>query len=91
MAGGHHVPIAELVKLLSDVGGKRVVNIPVPGSVLRRAGRLFDRLGPYLPHGAPFTEAGMQYFTQMPSSDDSPSERELGIAYRDPRITLADT
>lgn len=33
----------------------------------------------------------MQYFTQMPASDDTPSERHLGITYRDPRITLADT
>jgi dihydroflavonol-4-reductase len=33
----------------------------------------------------------MQYYTQMPASDDSPSERELGITYRDPRETVADT
>jgi dihydroflavonol-4-reductase len=33
----------------------------------------------------------MQYYTQMPESDDSPSERELGITYRDPRNTMADT
>lgn len=91
MAGGHRVPIAELVTMLSEAGDKRVVNVPVPGSLLRGAGRLFDRLGPYLPYGAPFTEAGMQYFTQMPESDDTPSERELGVTYRDPRITLADT
>ncbi|OYL15843.1 oxidoreductase, partial [Streptococcus pneumoniae] len=35
--------------------------------------------------------AGMQYYTQMPESDDSPSEKELGITYRDPRDTVADT
>ncbi|MCW2663877.1 MAG: oxidoreductase, partial [Mycobacterium sp.] len=29
--------------------------------------------------------------TQMPASDDSPSERDLGITYRDPRETVADT
>jgi dihydroflavonol-4-reductase len=27
----------------------------------------------------------------MPQSDDSPSEQELGITYRDPRDTVADT
>jgi len=32
----------------------------------------------------------MKYYTQMPASDDSPSERELGITYRDPRTTVAD-
>jgi hypothetical protein len=33
----------------------------------------------------------MQYYTQMPASDDSPSERELGITFRDPTETVADT
>ena len=47
--------------------------------------------GPYLPFDNPFTAAGMQYYTQMPESDDSPSEEELGIIYRDPHTTLADT
>jgi hypothetical protein len=50
-----------------------------------------DLVGPYLPFDNPFTAAGMQYYTQMPNSDDSPSEQELGITYRDPRATLADT
>jgi hypothetical protein len=27
----------------------------------------------------------------MPASDDSPSERELGVVYRDPLETVADT
>jgi hypothetical protein len=55
------------------------------------AGQVLDRLGPLLPFQTPFTEAAMQYYTQMPDSDDTPSERELGVTYRDPRITLADT
>jgi len=33
----------------------------------------------------------MQYYTQMPASDDSPSERDLDITYRAPQETLADT
>ncbi|HEY9265757.1 MAG TPA: oxidoreductase, partial [Mycobacterium sp.] len=35
--------------------------------------------------------AAMQYYTQMPPSDDTPSERELGVSQRDPAETLADT
>ena len=91
MAGGHRVPVGELASLLGDVGDKRIVTVPVPDTVLRVAGQVLDRLGPILPFETPFTEAGMQYYTQMPSSDDSPSEDELGITYRDPRNTLADT
>ncbi|CFS25051.1 oxidoreductase [Mycobacterium tuberculosis] len=52
---------------------------------------MLDQAGPYLPFNTPFTAAGMQYYTQMPESDDSPSEKELGITYRDPRDTVADT
>ena len=91
MAGGHRVPVGELASLLGEVGDKRIVTVPVPDTVLRVAGQVLDRLGPILPFETPFTEAGMQYYTQMPSSDDSPSEDELGITYRDPRNTLADT
>ncbi len=91
MAGGHRVPVAELASLLGDVGNKRMVTVPVPDTALRVAGQVLDRLGPILPFETPFTEAGMQYYTQMPASDDSPSEDELGITYRDPRSTLADT
>ena len=83
--------MGELASLLGEVGDKRIVTVPVPDTVLRVAGQVLDRLGPILPFQTPFTEAGMQYYTQMPSSDDSPSEDELGITYRDPRNTLADT
>ncbi len=91
MAGGHRIPVDELAKLFTEVCGKTVLAVPVPDTMLRVAGQVMDRLGPYLPFETPFTEAGMQYYTQMPGSDDTPSERDLGITYRDPRITLADT
>jgi dihydroflavonol-4-reductase len=91
MVGGHRVPVAELANMLGEVAGTPMVSVPVPDTVLRVAGMLLDLAGPYLPFDNPFTAAGMQYYTQMPESDDSPSEQELGITYRDPRTTLADT
>jgi uncharacterized protein YbjT (DUF2867 family) len=91
MAGGHRIPVDELARLLTEVGNKTMLSVPVPDTVLRMAGQVLDRLGPFLPFQTPFTEAGMQYYTQMPASDDTPSERDLGVTYRDPRITLADT
>ncbi|HUL98337.1 MAG TPA: SDR family NAD(P)-dependent oxidoreductase [Mycobacterium sp.] len=90
-AGGHRLPVRKLAKLLGEVGGKRIFVVPTPGVALRVAGRLLDRAERVLPLHTPFTEAGMQYYTQMPASDDSPSERELGITYRDARETLSDT
>jgi nucleoside-diphosphate-sugar epimerase len=91
MAGGHRVPVGELAKLLGEVADTPMVAVPVPDAVLRTAGTLMDFVGPYLPFDNPFTAAGMQYYTQMPESDDSPAERELGIKFHDARSTLADT
>ena len=91
MAGGHRITVDELARLLSEVGDKTMLSVPIPDTVLRMAGQVLDRLGPLLPFQTPFTEAAMQYYTQMPDSDDTPSERDLGVTYRDPRITLADT
>jgi nucleoside-diphosphate-sugar epimerase len=90
-AGGHRVPAAELATMLGQVAGTAMVAVPIPDTALRVAGAVLDRAGRFLPFDTPFTAAGMQYYTQMPASDDSPSERELGITYRDPRDTVADT
>ena len=91
MAGGHRVPAAELAQILGETGDTPMVSVPIPDVALRIAGAVMDRAGRLLPFDTPFTSAGMQYYTQMPASDDSPSERELGITYRDPKETIADT
>ncbi|OBH15340.1 NAD-dependent epimerase/dehydratase family protein [Mycolicibacter terrae] len=91
MAGGHRVPPQRLAGLLGAVSGAPLFAVPVPDVALRWAGRLLDQAGRVLPITTPITEAGMQYYTQMPASDDSPAERELGVVFRDPRETLADT
>lgn len=91
MAGGHRVSVTELAAMLGKAAGIRMVALPVPDIALRAAGAVLDRVETVLPFETPFTAAGMQYYTQMPASDDSPSERELHISYRDPQTTLADT
>jgi hypothetical protein len=77
--------------MLGQVADTAVVAVPIPDTALRVAGAVLDRAGRFLPFDTPITSAGMQYYTQMPASDDSPSERELGITYRDPYETIADT
>jgi nucleoside-diphosphate-sugar epimerase len=90
-AGGHRVSTAELAELLGQAADTPMVAVPIPDTALRVAGAVLDRAGRFLPFETPFTSAGMQYYTQMPASDDSPSERELGVVYRDPLETVADT
>jgi nucleoside-diphosphate-sugar epimerase len=90
-AGGHRVPPTELASMLGKAADTTMVPVPIPDTALRVAGAVLDRAGRFLPFDTPFTSAGMQYYTQIPASDDSPSERELGITYRDPYETVADT
>jgi nucleoside-diphosphate-sugar epimerase len=91
MAGGKRIPIGDLVTMIGSAAGRSLRAYPAPDVLLRGIGQLFDAIGGYLPFHTPITAAAMQYYTQMPSSDDTPSEQELGIVYRDPRETLADT
>ena len=90
-AGGHRVPPPELATMLGEVADTTMVAVPIPDTALRVAGAVLDKAGRFLPFDTPFTSAGMQYYTQIPASDDSPSERELGITYRDPYETMADS
>lgn len=91
MAGGHTLSVGRTVDMLADITGKYMTTYPIPDVALRTAGRLLDALGGVVPFDTPVTEAAMEYYTRMPRTDDTPSEHELGVSYRNPRETLADT
>jgi len=91
MLGGRRVPVGELASLIGDAAGRTVAPIPVPDVALRTVGRLFDVIGDQLPFETPINSAAMQYYTQMPKSDDVPAERDLGVVQRDVAETIADT
>ncbi len=91
MAGGRRITVDELAKLIGAAADRSLAVFPVPDSALRGVGALFDTIGGYLPFDTPINSAAMQYYTQMPLSDDTPSQRDLGVTQRDPAETLADT
>ena len=91
MAGGRRVAVDRLASLIGAAADRNLLAIPVPDVGLRALGRLFDIVGDHLPFETPINSAAMQYYTQMPSSDDSPAERDLGFTHRDAAQTLADT
>ena len=91
MAGGRRVAVDRLASLLGTAADRNLVVLRVPNVGLRALGRLFDVIGDYLPFETPINSAAMQYYTQMPPSDDTPAERDLGITQRDAAQTLADT
>ena len=86
-AGGVRLEVRDVAATLASASGRRVVPVPVPDSLLLLGGRANDLLR----LRTPLTRAAMEYYTRMPPSDNAPVERELGVAFRDPRETLADT
>ena len=91
MAGGQRVSVARIASSIGAAADRRLVVVPVPDVALRALGSLFDVIGDQLPFETPINSAAMQYYTQMPLSDDEPSLRELGVTQRDPDETVADT
>jgi dihydroflavonol-4-reductase len=91
MAGGKRVPVAELAAMIGSAANRSLRVYPMPDTLLRNIGGVADAVGRYLPFDTPVSAAAMQYYTQMPYSDDTPSTHELGVIYRDPRETLHDT
>lgn len=91
MAGGRRIPVGELASLIGSAADRGVLVYPVPDTALRVMGRVFDVIGDQLPFETPINSAAMQYYTQMPKSDDSAAERDFGIVLRDPAETVSDT
>ncbi|OAK52492.1 NAD-dependent epimerase/dehydratase family protein [Rhodococcoides kyotonense] len=96
MAGGRRLPVDAIAGILRDVAGVTVVPVPVPDGALRVVGKATDLLGSVVPFEtpvsrSPMSEAAMQYYTQMPPSDDSATEAELGVRYRLPHETFEAT
>jgi len=91
MAGGRRVPVSELASMIGTAAERTLAVVPVPDIALRTVGRLFDVIGDQLPFETPINSAAMQYYTQMPESDDEPARQELGIVQRPVAETIADT
>jgi dihydroflavonol-4-reductase len=91
MAGGRRIAIADLAHMIGSATSRSMHVYPVPDAALRTLGRAIDALGGHLPFDTPINGPAMQYYTQMPPSDDTPSEVELGITYRAAQETLTDT
>ncbi len=96
MVGGKRIPVGSITAMLRSITGTTVLPVPVPDVALRLLGRASDFVDSVSPvatpvSSSPISEAAMQYYTQMPPSDDSPSEIDLGVQYRPPLDTLRAT
>ena len=91
LCGGKAVPIPELAAILNDITGCRFAAAPVPGRVMRAVGSAADGLTAVVPFHTPITHEAMVVLTQLPPTDDRAAVDELGVHFRAPRDTLADT
>ncbi|HET8930107.1 MAG TPA: NAD-dependent epimerase/dehydratase family protein [Acidimicrobiales bacterium] len=90
MAGGTHLDAGRLTALFREVTGNRILRIPMPGVGLRLAGSVVDMVTGLTGWTTPLTRAAMDYYTQMPASDDTAVRDELGVTYRDVAETFRD-
>lgn len=90
MAGGTYLDAGRLTDVFRRVTGNRILRIPVPGVGLRLLGSALDVVTGAVGWSTPLTRAAMDYYTQMPASDDAPVHDELGVTYRDVTETFGD-
>jgi nucleoside-diphosphate-sugar epimerase len=90
--GGHFVPWTQLVDILSELTGKPMRKLPVPGSLMRGMGRTVDVLNRLRgePIDAPITHEAMVYATHWVPMDDSKARADLGLQFRPIEESLAD-
>jgi dihydroflavonol-4-reductase len=93
IAAGHFLRWHEFADAIVAVTGVRQRRLPVPGVLLRAAGRIGDALDHVWHFELPFplTSEAMSVGTQWAEADSSKTLEALGLGFRDPLETLADT
>jgi nucleoside-diphosphate-sugar epimerase len=93
IAAGHFLRWPEFADRIVEVTGVRQRRLHVPGGLLRAAGRIGDALDRvwHFDLSFPLTSEAMSVGTQWAEADSSKTLEELGLRFRDPRETLADT
>ncbi|NNL67437.1 MAG: SDR family NAD(P)-dependent oxidoreductase [Myxococcales bacterium] len=91
ITSSHDLTWHEVADLLGELTGRRIRRVRVPGPLLRGFGRLGDLAKRFVSFDFPLTYEGMTTATRWPGVDASATERELGVSFRHPRETLADT
>lgn len=89
--GGHYLAWPELGKLLEKLTERRLVKVPVLAGFMRLAGRVFDKLSPYLPTDVPMSEEAMEYATKWVKMDNSKVENVLDFEFRPVEDSMTDT
>jgi dihydroflavonol-4-reductase len=90
VAGGH-VTLADFAKVASSVTGRRIPAITVPGRPLLAIGKAADSVARTLRVKLPVNFEGPWFLVHGARADASAVEHALGVRFRPPAETLADT
>ena len=91
LLGGHYLPWVELGGILEHLTGRKLLKLPLHGGLMRLAGKVCDRIGPWFNMEVPMTEEAMGYATKWVQMDNAKVERELDFQFRPLQQTMADT
>jgi nucleoside-diphosphate-sugar epimerase len=91
LLGGHYLPWVELGGILEHLTGRKLLKLPLHGGLMRLAGKVCDRIGPWFNMEVPMTEEAMGYATKWVQMDNAKVERELDFQFRPVEQTMADT
>ena len=88
---GRNMPFGEIVALLRDMTGRRILHRSLPAWSLRPFVRSTALLQRFLPFRLPVNNEGFDAIAWDPHGDDSRARADLQFTTRDPRQTFADT
>jgi dihydroflavonol-4-reductase len=91
MVAGGYVTMADFAKVASQLSGRRIPAVSVPGKPLLAAGKAADAVARALRVRLPVNFEGPWFMVYGAQVDASAVERDLGVTFRPPAETLADT
>ena len=91
MVAGRRTTAAGLVRMLSEVTGRRIRFVTAPAWSLAPVARMADVVQRVVPWRLPLGSQAVDVLTWDAHCDDSDTTRELGIVYPDTRDVLAET
>jgi dihydroflavonol-4-reductase len=91
LIGGHYISMAEIIRTLADLAGRRLPFVTLPSWFLAAFGRAADIVQRRVRTRLPWTGEGLWVLNCAARCDDSRARAELAVEPRPMRETFADT
>ncbi len=91
ICGGEMLTFDDMVDALAEGMGRRIRRVRLAPSVMRLLGRIGDVAGSRIDMADGLSYEAALLLTAATPTDDSATRRDLGIAWRDPRVAIAES